>query len=294
MRTRRLPLVAVAALAVAVHPSAVFAWGDEGHRIVATIAAHRLTPHAKAAVRRLLKKDATGTTLPAVATWADVVRRTTRKETYNWHFVDIPVDHGQHTYDEARDCHPPDEATKGDCVINALSREVAKLNDKSVPIAKRRQALKFVTHFIGDLHQPLHCAERDHDHGANDVKVTFFGQTHQPAPYQKSLWNLHATWDFGLITHAGGSQVAYVQRLQNWIGTQNASSLESGSYADWANESHAASAAHSYKLADGTTDFPATGGTITQPYHDANVGVVDQQLAKAGVRLAKVLNEAFP
>ena len=292
MRQRPLHLTLLRCLVagVATLPSVAFAWGTEGHKIVATIAAHRLNAHATAAVKRILKNDTTGHTLPAVAVWADTVRKG-RPTTYNWHFADIDVT--KSAFDDA-DCHPANEAQKGDCIINALTREVPKLTKKGVSAPQRAEALKFVTHFIGDLHQPLHCAERNKDRGGNDVTVTFFGQTNEPPPFQKYLWNLHAAWDFGLIEHAGGTQAAYVTRLETWIGTQNVSGIESGTFVDWANESHAAAVAHAYKTPNGSADFPATGGTIEQPYYDANIGIVDQQLAKAGVRLAKVLNDAFP
>lgn len=70
--------------------------------------------------------------------------------------------------------------------------------------------------------------------------------------------------------------------------------IESGTFIDWANETHGQAVAHAYKTANGGQDFPATGGKVGKPYYDANITVVDEQLAKAGVRLAKVLNDAFP
>ncbi|HSP97609.1 MAG TPA: S1/P1 nuclease [Candidatus Dormibacteraeota bacterium] len=267
------------------------AWWDKGHEIIAKVAADRLNAHAKAAVKEILKNDPTGHTLVAVSGWADTVRKTPMPETYNWHFVDIPLDGQPATYDAARDC----QATpKGDCIIAALNREVPLLTDPSASPVERAQALKFVTHFVGDLHQPLHCAERNGDAGGNGVQVTFFGATHEAPPFQTSLWNLHAVWDGGMIDHTQCTRTAYVHRLEEWIATQDVTAIENGTFVDWANETHGQAVHHAYKTANGSQDFPATKGKIGKRYQDANIGVVDQQLAKAGVRLAKVLNDAFP
>ena len=271
---------------------AALAWWDTGHEIIAQVAADRLNPHARAAVKDILEHDPAGHTLVAVAGWADTVRETPMPETYNWHFVDIPVDGQPATYDAARDCKP--DPARGDCVVAALNREVPILTDPNASPAARAQALKFITHFIGDLHQPLHCAERHGDAGGNAVKVTFFGATHEAPPFEQSLWNLHAVWDGGLIDHAQRSRMAYVARLEDWIATQDVTVIENGTFVDWANETHGQAVAHAYRTANGSKDFPASGGAIDKKYYAANIGVVDQQLAKAGVRLAKVLNDAFP
>lgn len=290
---RRIVYTAVALLACITHSGSgtALAWWDTGHQIVAKVAADRLHPHAKAAVKKILKNDPTGHTLVAVSGWADTVRKTPMPETYNWHFVDIPVDGQMETYDAARDCSV--DPTKGDCIIAALNREVPILTDPNATPTDRAQALKFVTHLIGDLHQPLHCSERNGDAGGNAVSVTFFGATHEAPPFQTSLWNLHAVWDGGMIDHAHRSRVTYVKHLETWIATQNATAIESGTFVDWANETHELGVNHAYKSADGTQDFPATDGKVGKAYDGANIDVVDQQLAKAGVRLAKVLNDAF-
>ena len=292
MRSAFGAVLGALAAAIACSPDPTLAWWDTGHQIIAQVATDRLNPHARAAVKQILKNDPTGHTLVSVSGWADTVRKTPMLETYNWHFVDIPVEAQPETYDAARDGKP--DPAKGDCIIAALNREVPLLTDPNASPTERAQALKFVTHFIGDLHQPLHCAERNGDAGGNTVKVTFFGATHDSAPFQTSLWNLHAVWDGGLIDHSHRGRKAYVHALEAWIATQNVAVIESGSYVDWANETHGQAVHHAYRTADGSGAFPSTGGEIDQAYYDANIVVVDQQLAKAGVRLAKVLNDAFP
>jgi hypothetical protein len=282
--------VVIAASAAALRSAPARAWGDTGHVIIALIAADRLTPRAKAAVVAILANDPAGKSLSAVSGWADRVRRTTMPETYNWHFVDIPVDRQLETYDAARDCQP--DPAKGDCIIAALAREVPKLSGRTRSPTERADALKFVTHLVGDLHQPLHCAERNGDHGGNDVTVTFFGATDEPPP-SRNRWNLHAVWDNGLIDHSRRDPAAFARELGRWIAAQDARAIEGGSMTDWANETHAVAVAHAYKTARGTAAFPAVGGRIGKTYYEANIRVVDEQLAKAGVRLAKVLNDAL-
>ena len=289
---RQVLSLVFAAIGIVHEAQPAWGWWDTGHQIIAQVATDRLSHNAGIAVTNILQHDPTGQTLVAVAGWADTVRDSSMPETYNWHFVDIPVNGTPPTYDATRDCQ--NDPKKGDCVVNALGREIALLTDPGASAEDRAVALKFVTHLVGDLHQPLHCAERNGDRGGNEVTVTFFGATHEDPPYQHSLWNLHAVWDGGMIDHTKRSQAAYVKALEDWIATQDVRAIESGTVTDWANETHAQAVHHAYKNAKGTGSFPATKGSVGKTYDKANLPVADQQLAKAGVRLAKVLNDAFP
>ena len=167
-----------------------FGWGQEGHAIVAEIAQRRLDPQTLAKIETLLKSEAPSLDAPSVAlasigSWADDYRAQ-HPGTANWHFVDILYERG--TYDPGVDCKPDPKA--GDCIINAIDRARKTLADCGKPAEDRTEALKFLVHFVGDVHQPLHTADRN-DHGGNDVQVTFFGQP----------MKLHAVWDTGLIMH---------------------------------------------------------------------------------------------
>ena len=155
-------LLAIALCAGLLVPTNLTAWGPEGHIVIATIANARLTPAARAAVRQLLGRHS----LASVANFADQIRPQ-RPETANWHFVDIPK--GETNYDPGRDCQP---SPKGDCVIAAIARAETALKDRSLPRKQRAEALKFLVHFVGDLHQPLHWSD-NHDRGGNDVNVSF-------------------------------------------------------------------------------------------------------------------------
>jgi len=275
LAVRAVTSLCVVALA---HPHLARAWGNNGHKIVAMIAVSQLDPPVAAKVMALLKHDPTGKSLPAVATWADSVRHTTRPETEHWHFVDIPVDGTVNTYDPARDCKPD---PKGDCIIKAIERELPKLTNTSLSERERSEALKFIVHFVGDLHQPLHCAERNNDNGGGQVTVIFLNQTGH---------NLHSVWDSAILDNAGLSQTAYANKLIKAL-PSNLTVMEAGTTVDWANESHALAVDKAYTNTDGS---PVVNGTkLKGPYVKDRTKIVNQQLTRAGVRLAKVLNDTL-
>src|SRR5215469_2547710 len=158
----------------------LLAWGPEGHDLVARIADAQLTPAARTQVAAILGP---GVTMASVSSWADSVRRD-RPDSGPWHYVDIPID--KKHLDMARDC------PKGACVIHAIEDFEAQLRDPNTPPAKRKEALMFLIHFIGDMHQPLHSSDNK-DKGGNDTHVVFNGRP----------GNLHGLWDSGLLGQIG-------------------------------------------------------------------------------------------
>jgi hypothetical protein len=268
-------------------PAPVLAWGRDGHRVVAVLASQRLTPAARAQVEALLADNPNGRSLPAISMWADWVRHEQMPETYNWHFVDIPL--SRDTYDSARDC-PPTE--KGDCVIAAVQRMRDVLADRQRRHRDRVEALQFVVHLVADLHQPLHVAERDHDKGGNLVKVVWFGSAERRTRGRRQAWNLHAVWDDGMIAASDRSASQYAVQLNAWLARQDEKALGAGSVVDWALEGHALARSQVYRDADGRS-LPNSGARLGREYQQARIAALDAQLAKAGVRLARVLNEAL-
>ena len=253
----------------------VAAWGPDGHSIVAEIAQRRLTPAARAEVEMLLGP---GHSLASESSWADDVRDA-RPETYNWHFVDIPI--ASETYDPARDCAP---SPKGDCVVAELERLQRTLRCGNTEA--RREALRFAVHFVGDIHQPLHTV--GDARGGNDIPVTL--QVHGlrcPTCAVKSIPdNLHAAWDASLISATTWSWGAYVARLESgWLTTSEARDVTFGTPVDWANESHAVAR-------DVWTWLPADH-VIRDDYYAKAVPAIDRQLGRAGLRLAGFLDRAF-
>ena len=236
-------------------------WYDEGHRLVARLAETRLTPRTAEAVRELLG----GQTLADASLWADRIRGQ-RRETGPLHFVNIPL--GADRYVPERDC------PHGQCIIAAIARDRRILADTAASPAARAEALRFLVHFIGDLHQPLHVAN-DGDRGGNERPVSFLGAAR----------NLHEVWDGELIEASGLDESQYYDRLRRLMDSLDLGSLERGTVTDWAMEGHRIAAAHAYSL--------PRNGAIDPAYVQANLPLVDRALVAAGVRLAAVLNEAL-
>jgi len=252
-------------------PSVLYAWGEAGHRIVADIADRHLDDRTRQGIRELIG-DAS---LASVSDWADRIRGE-RPETARWHFVNIPYRASR--YDPKRDCAFP---KKGDCVVAAIGRFRRVVSNRSLSLSERAEALKFLIHLMADLHQPLHAADRK-DRGGNDLQVTFFGEKLLP---NEKPWTLHAVWDGGLIDRTGLLERAYVDHLQFWINQQSLFVLQSGTAADWAMESHRAAVEVAYRI--------PRNRKLSKDYFEKSLPVMDALLAKAGVRLARVLNEAF-
>jgi hypothetical protein len=239
------------------------AWGASGHAIVAELAQHRLTQSALREVRQLLGEKVS---LASVANWADTIAAT-RTETQDWHFVEIPL--GATSYDTARDCGP---TRRGDCIVKAIERQRATLAGTTA----RAEALRFLVHLVGDIHQPLHCAERRDDAGGNELKITWFG----------SRISLHELWDVELIEHRTYDWGDYVDYLESRILTQKGfDGLRFGTPAEWAWEGHEAAVQAAYAL-------PANLD-LGRDYYEQSRPTVERHLALAGIRLAELLNEAF-
>jgi hypothetical protein len=259
------------ALALFAAPSPCFAWGAEGHRIVAAIAADELTPAARDQVAQLLGGDGAAGMMQA-STWADEVRPQ-RPETAPWHFVDIPIQSSG--YDAARDC------ARDDCVVVQIDRDARIIGDKQLAAPVRAEALRFLIHFVGDVHQPLHSANND-DRGGNQVRVVL-GQRHT---------NLHAVWDVDVVQALGRSPEVVANRLEREITPGNKAAWSGGTARDWANESLqiARSEVYSHVSGQGGTDAEIV---LPPDYASNERAVTALQLEKAGIRLASVLNNAL-
>ncbi|MFC5742862.1 S1/P1 nuclease [Dyella tabacisoli] len=247
------------------------AWGPLGHSIVAELAQRHLSPAAEAEVERLLAPEHTGS-LADIASWADEVRNDPAQQalwndTRSLHYINFR--------DPSCDYVPPRDCPDDRCVVGGVAHYVAVLADKTQPDASRRDALKFVVHFIGDMHQPLHAGYRD-DKGGNDYQVQFAGKGS----------NLHKVWDSGLL---GTRQLAwkpYAQELdaRGPIALPAPIAPLDNNYVQWAEESCRAT---------GEAGFYPSGHVIEQAYIDAELPLAEQRLREAGRRLAEVLNQAL-
>jgi hypothetical protein len=257
-------------------PAQLFAWGPKGHAIVADIASSRLTPAARKNLQLLLGADS----LASIASWADTVRKE-RDESYGWHFVDIPKD--APGFSDERDCFRPQDKHKNsdtdhhNCVVDRIEMFQKILGDENASPADRLEALKWLVHFVGDLHQPLHAVEEAR--GGNDIKLPVFGSP-KCGDYD---CNLHWTWDTLLLEHTGLSEEDYVARLNELISQKRLEKQAGGTAVDWANESHL----QARRILD---QKPAS---VDEAYYRANIDLVNEKLALGGLRLATLLNSAL-
>jgi hypothetical protein len=265
-----------------------FAWGEEGHSIIAEIAQRRLTPQAAQAIARILgngsgSSDYTVPSLASVSTWADEVRYdgAVPNSTYNWHFVDIPKDDDH--YDPSTEC-PKDNPAQGDCVINELERLRNEL--RCLSGQDQLKALKFAVHFVGDIHQPFHTIWEEL--GGNQVKVTlqFKGKTCANDTCSTPPDNLHKVWDTTLIRAMEYNWQTFVDDLEGgWLQSSAAKQDRDDNIVDWAVNTHNEARTRNVWMSD--------NATLDQAYYDKSVPFVQQQLGLAGLRLARYLNSVF-
>ncbi|MBV9147783.1 MAG: hypothetical protein JO065_17840 [Acidobacteria bacterium] len=247
--------------------------------------------------------------LPAIAeasTWADDVR-SEQPDTGPYHFIDIPLAATRDTYDATQVCQQA-------CVVEAIPRFIQQLKSSTDPKA-RADALRFVIHFLGDIHQPLHD-ETNGDRGGNCVPVEYADESPRETnrEHEDFFPNLHAVWDTEIIQamlvdhdmtleeFADFLDNRYRPRVQRW---------NSGQPIDWAWEGHDAAVAAYRALpaavphdnntkVDSCADNNRVGQrmfdlhiALGQRYEDVSRPIIEEQLTKAGIRLAALLNTAL-
>ena len=289
---RRAVLASLFALSLL--PGCGRAWGVTGHAIVADIAEHHLTPAALDQIHALLRDEGLEH-LDQVGSWPDTIRKE-RPEASPWHYVAIPLT--ENAYVPDRDCK------KGDCAVEAIKRFTVILSDPSQPASARREALKFLVHFVGDLHQPLHGADNAGDHEGGAVRVSYFGD----AGSAQYPLDLHWVWDTKIlerqlhVKELGASEPNLeVKRAAaiaaNDIDHAQLKGLDAASNADpavWAMESHDAAKAFVYPgvVAAGAPP-PAQPVMLGAAYQQRAWPVVEVRLELGGLRLAALLNKAL-
>lgn len=237
------------------------AWGPEGHRIVGDIAQWRLMPEAQ----RKIEKDFNIKRLADVSDWADEVKDTRHQK--KWHFTNI--EKMAHGYNRQRDC------ANGECVTEIIPRYEKILRDTSASVEKRKEALMYLVHFVADAHQPLHLGNEE-DKGGNNVSLNFSGRT----------TNLHALWDSDLIHHyKKASLVKYAHKLNRKIHEQDALRWTQSQVVDWTNESRSLALDFAYS--------PMLTAEVPMSYVLRSKAIIENQLCRAGVRLAHLLNRSL-
>ena len=290
------------------------AWGCKGHQTVALIAEKHLTPDVKQVVQKLLSEnpidpkvkrycgDAVRDAMADASTWADDVRN--ERKNGPWHYIDIP--RGANRAPLEKYCVPEG------CVTRAITEQLAILKDKSADGPKRVDALRYIIHFVGDLHQPLH-AITNADEGGNCVPLKYFRRkphehNHSYAP------NLHSLWDTAIPERdmEGADPAEYAETLGEIFSADAEGWQKAGiRIEDWAWESHEYAENAAYgdltpKIAI-EPDVPVRscaddnnigerllkqGITAGEAYQEKAGRVAKERIAQAGIRLAMILNDA--
>lgn len=241
-----------------------FGWGVTGHRVVGEIAQNHLSKKAKKELQKLIGKE----TLAWWSNWPDFIKSDTSwKHASPWHYVDLPGHMSKDAFINDLKKLP------GENLYTQIPAMMAQLKDKSLSAEKRRTALYFLVHFVGDLHQPLHVG-RDEDEGGNKISVTWFNEK----------TNLHSLWDTKLIEFQQYSYSEYA-RLLDIASPEKVAGWQSGSLEDWFYESHV--------MSDSIYDATPDGSKLSYNYNFKFQDFLNTQLLKGGVRLAALLNKTF-
>ncbi|MEO7259581.1 MAG: S1/P1 nuclease [Luteimonas sp.] len=257
------------------------AWSALGHRLVGELAERHLDPAVEREVRALLAGEP-DPTLAGVAHWADALRYDDPdrfRRTSRWHYVNTPV--GSCSYVPARDC------ANGECVIGAIEAQRSILADRHQPWGARRDALKFLVHFVGDAHQPMHAGNHG-DKGGYDFQVSLRTDL-APEAYARNHYidgmmgtNLHSIWDYYILGSRGLDLRHYADRLDAlpWPPKTEPASGP----AAWAGES--------CRLIDARKLYPQKH-IMDRSYLDAERPLAEQRIRQAAYRLVQLLDDTL-
>ncbi len=275
-------LLMLAALIGAATPA--HAWWEYGHETVATIAMASVKPQTRARIERLLARNdlletptCPARTIEQASVWADCVKTLKDRYSYayNWHYQNIDV------------CRPFDlkaNCPDGNCVARQIERDVRLLADRSQPVRVRVEALVFLVHFMGDLHQPLHAGDR-HDRGGNDMKADYGFRPNS---------NLHSIWDGLLADRAISTPPGGPMGILSTVPGAERQAEAAGSVEDWSRESwQVAHDAYAALLGDACAPIPASRPVLDNDRIVALIPVLRQQVARGGLRLARLLDESL-
>ena len=246
------------------------AWSGYGHEVVSHLATYHLSPEAKRAVDELLE----GETLPDIGSWADQVRND-RPATAPFHYVNGPRDR---LVPRESDFSLPEGS-----VYAAVLGYAEQVVDDSMSRSERAEALKFLVHFIGDLHQPLHAGFGD-DRGGNDFPVLLDGE----------MSNLHRYWDHDILAPYLNDYSAAEFAAILHHGHRDDGNSRSMDPRDWVVEARRYVFAGLYPVP--RRDPPVERGEVAvldDAYRDVWLPVAERQLVRAGRRVAATLNAIF-
>jgi len=295
-----LVILAATARAVDEYDQQLLKWGGRGHASIGAIASTLLSVKANQTISEILDFTTPPGNLEQIASWADEVKHT---EAYEWsaplHYTNVPTHACD--FDYKRDC--ADDI----CVNGAINNYTAQLGPNASKTGfNQTEALMFLVHFIGDIHQPLHVGQTA-DRGGNNIEITFNSYPD----------NLHAIWDVWMIVQRlkdlfgpGGTDTYHVKE---WAGmleedirstwSQNVPQWEDCSATEmigmpsdyscpdvWSTESSGDACTYAYQQ---NNQWIQSGDDIETPYYEKAWPLIEMRLAQAAVRLANVLNNIF-
>ena len=264
------------------------AYWEYGHQTIAQIAQANVSPRTRAAVRRLLAQSALldtpscpAATIEDASVWADCIKPLKGADgkrrfdyAYNCHFQNVDV------------CAPFDlmpACKDGNCVSAQITRDVSILKNRRSRPRQRVEALAFLIHFVGDLHQPLHAGDRA-DKGGNEVAARY-------GVYAPNRFNLHSIWDGPLAERAITSGPSLVRRYP----VADRRRIAAGDVIDWSREAWDVSRRYVYASAAGgdACAAPITSATLDEATIVRLVPIARLEIERGGLRLAKLLDAAL-
>ncbi len=286
-------------LGLAALPHSVLAWGSDGHEIVGDIAEQLLTSNALEQVKTILGSKRLGDY--EISAWPDIIRGNKEyAEKFpgngSWHYVDFDV---WQQYSKGFELKPPEDRQD---IVSQIGRWEKVLAAKNSSEEDRLDALRFLVHFVGDIHQPMHCAFRAGDMGGNMIPInSFTGKNYSFNADTPMDWapNLHSAWDEYLVKELMGSTrpKTFAKRLSKQITSEEMRYWQNDDPLVWATDSYWRARKSAYFWTNGqklpyTWKHPGMDLT-SENYIDSHLPVVQEQLEKAGVRLALLLNTAL-
>ncbi|WP_337846403.1 S1/P1 nuclease [Sphingomonas sp.] len=276
-------ILALFALAASFVATPALAYWEYGHQTVATIADKNVKPETRRAIDRLLARQAlletptcSAKTLEEASVWADCIKPLGVRFSYayNWHYQNVNI------------CKPftlRGNCPDGNCVSAQIERGVKLLQDKDVPVREKVMALAFLTHFVGDLHQPLHAGDKG-DLGGNRARTDY-------GIYGPERLNLHSIMD-GLLAERAITTPPPIVKLYS---PEERAAESAGTVEDWSRENWQASHMAYAAAFDGDpcrADLPARG-KLDDADIEKLVPMMQAQIKRGGLRLARLLDEAF-
>ena len=255
------------------------AYGRDGHRIVCDLAYRHMSEDARTEIDRLIALDEQFDHFRDVCSWADQVRGTTHRYTAPWHYIN-------QTRDDA--IIDPEDCADNGCITEAIELHAGILVDRSQSDAERLEALKFLAHWMGDIHQPLHVSIEG-DRGGNDIQVLWRGERHT---------NLHRVWDSEIILDHMSEEWPWVAAANRWSYFADAldaeiplNGVEVFTALDpiaWAQDSHDIVRSRDFAYYWANAENPIEPGDA---YYYRSLRTSRLQLKQGGVRLAGLLNQ---